>query len=338
MAGEDGVAIEHDYREPVATLLTLGDMREQPRYDYRSLGLGEGDVAELARMAVDPDLYWGDSESDEVWAPIHAWRALADLRAEAAIDPLVAVLSLPATRESDDATSYDDWVGEELPEAIAAIGPAAFPALADYLRDPGHQHWARTTAAEGIRKIVARHPELRDAAVAVFTEVVETTTEHPGATTEGDEILNGSLIDDLIELKAVESAPVIERAFAAERVDPMFVGDWEDVQVDLGLLDERTTPARNYIREAMFGDTPLAEVDRLLDRLGAIAGWDGSELDDEGEGWADPDDEPYADDGPRYSGPNLAQVQRQQSAAKQKAKTKRKMAQQSKKQNRKKRK
>jgi hypothetical protein len=32
----------------------------------------------------------------------------------------------------------------------------------------------------------------------------------------------------------VEAAPLIERAFAAKRIDLSVMGDWEDAQVELG--------------------------------------------------------------------------------------------------------
>jgi hypothetical protein len=41
--------------------LPSGNLREQPRYDYLSLGIGRDDVAELARMAADDALWWADS-------------------------------------------------------------------------------------------------------------------------------------------------------------------------------------------------------------------------------------------------------------------------------------
>jgi hypothetical protein len=49
-------------------------------------------VPELIRMALDEDLHWADTESAEVWAPLHAWRTLAQLRAEAAVEPLIGLL------------------------------------------------------------------------------------------------------------------------------------------------------------------------------------------------------------------------------------------------------
>jgi hypothetical protein len=47
--------------------------------------------------------------------------------------------------------------------------------------------------------------------------------------------LNGLLVGDLLELEAVESAETIERAFAANVIDPMVAGDWGDVRRELGV-------------------------------------------------------------------------------------------------------
>jgi hypothetical protein len=53
--------------------------------------------------------------------------------------------------------------------------------------------------------------------------------------------LNASLVDLLVVWKVVETAPLIEKAFAAGRVDEMSNGDWEDVQIELGLRKVRET-------------------------------------------------------------------------------------------------
>jgi hypothetical protein len=63
---------------------------------------------------------------------------------------------------------------------------------------------------------------------------------------EVDPILNGFIISFLTDLKAVEAAPVMERAFAADCVDISIQGDWEDTQIELGLLQERQTPRPRF--------------------------------------------------------------------------------------------
>jgi len=79
------------------------------------------------------------------------------------------------------------------------------------------------------------HPDARAECVAIFARQLEGFAEQ-------DPTLNAFLVDPLLDLKAVEAAPVIERAFAADRVDESVVGDWEDVQIALGLKEQRETP------------------------------------------------------------------------------------------------
>ena len=168
----------------------------------------------------------------EVWAYIHAWRALGQLRAEAAIEPLLSLL-----RFVDEIG--DDWVAEELPVVYSMIGPVAIPALTAYLASASHGLWARAAACAALTKIGQKHPEARDDCVAVLTRQLERFPEQ-------DPTLNADLIVGLVELNAVESAPVMERSFAANAVDLMMMGDWEDVQVELGLKEKREGPAPRF--------------------------------------------------------------------------------------------
>jgi hypothetical protein len=75
-----------DYAGPVQRLLTIGETRsyhpaEWPDYTVE-FGLGREHIAELSRLAVTG---CGDPDSREVWAPLHAWRALGQLQAEASV-------------------------------------------------------------------------------------------------------------------------------------------------------------------------------------------------------------------------------------------------------------
>ena len=69
---------------------------------------------------------------------------------------------------------------------------------------------------------------------------------------ENSRSLNGILVATLLDLNAVEAASMMEQAFAAKAVELAVAGDWEDVQIELGLKDERETPKPNYIAEALF--------------------------------------------------------------------------------------
>jgi hypothetical protein len=222
------------YAEPVSQLLTLGDCRgSQDWPDYLALGIGPAQIPDLIRMVEDDELNWADSESLEVWAPVHAWRALGQLRAEAAVGPLLGLLW-----RIDEYN--DDWVGEEIPEVLGMIGPVAVPKLADYLAAPLEGLWARVAAAHALAEVGTRHPEGREDCVAALIGTLDGFAQH-------DPTLNGFLISYLVDLEAVEAAPLMEKAFAADLVDISILGDWEDAQIELGLLEERLTPAPQYV-------------------------------------------------------------------------------------------
>ena len=228
-----------DYAPPVDKLLTLGDPSgERIWRDYRPLGISTEQIPDLIRMALDENLNMADSASKEVWAPVHAWRALGQLRAQAAIEPLLNLF-----RRIDE--NDDDWVGEDLPRAYGMIGATAIPALAAYLADKSHGLWARVGASSAVGKIGKQYPESRAESATALTRQLEHFSEN-------DPVLNGSLLADLLDLNAVESAPVIERAFAAGTVEEEIAGDWEDVQVEFGLTDQRTTPKPRSPLAAMF--------------------------------------------------------------------------------------
>jgi hypothetical protein len=230
------------YSSPVDKLLTLGESEEfraEKWPNYREMGLGPEHINDLILLATDHKLRWGeeDDEAPEVWAPVHAWRALGQLRAKAAIEPLM---------EWFDYKYDDDWITEELPQVYAMIGPPAIAPLAAYLEDSVHHtEDARISAVSCLEEIGKHWPEARDECVALLTGQLELFAEN-------DAELNGFVIASLIGLKAIEAAPVMERAFAAKKVDLMIAGNWHDVQVDLGLKEppeeHATRPPSGFFR------------------------------------------------------------------------------------------
>lgn len=232
----------NSYSPPVDQLLTYGEAKlvapeEWP--NYVELGLGPEHIPDLIRMATDKELNEAESDSLEVWAPTHAWRTLGQLRAEAAIEPLLALF---------ETFSDDDWAMQELPIVIGMIGPAALSALAAYLAERSHDESAHISATVCVQEIGTRWIEARTECVALLTRHLELFAENESG-------LNGFLIEALVKLEAREAAPVMERAFAARRVD-FIMGDWEDVQVELGLKsrEEVEESRSNELSEAHLPD------------------------------------------------------------------------------------
>lgn len=233
-----------DFSEPVLALTQLGEdpARQRGFPDYIELvGLTAEHIPELIRIIEDFDLFFmpdddlDDEDPAEGYAPIHAWRALGQLKAEEAIPALVDLVM-----QVDD---WDiDWVIEEIPFVMAEIGPACIPALAGYLKEKEKEEWATATLSGAIAEIGKAHPESRDACVASLEEGLKNyETNLP--------YMNASMIHDLTTLNASESAELVKKVYESENVDLSLNGDYEDFQIEVGLLEERITPARNYLAE-----------------------------------------------------------------------------------------
>jgi hypothetical protein len=184
---------------------------------------------------------------------------LAQLRAVAAVQPLLDVQD-----ELDDLG--DDWYLEEFRDVFGLIGPPAIPLLAAYLADRTHGEFPRGNAAAGLREIAGRFPEARTQVVGILAGEL---ARHQRDAAE----LNGGLTSELLELSAVEAAETIERAFAANVIDPTVVGDWGDVRQELGVaglgIARDHSPEWLTLREMGLRD-PIAEARRrAADRTAA---------------------------------------------------------------------
>lgn len=229
-----------DYSEPVNRLLTYGDPRKKHTWpDYvADLTLGSEHIPDLIHMVRDFELNHAGAETTEVWAPLHAWRALGQLKAEAAIDPLLEQF------EADW-----EWASGEMPKVFGLIGSPAIPALKTYLADKARDMYARVTAADCLAAIGNQHPETR-------TECVEAITQQLEQFNKNSPEFNAFLVSTLIDLKATEAAPLIERVFASKRITHDIAGDWGDVQVALGLKSRSEALGNKVTMAEQFGHIP----------------------------------------------------------------------------------
>jgi hypothetical protein len=217
------------YTHPVDQLLSHGDPRHQREWpNYLDLALSSQHIPELIRMLTDEELIYADSDSLEVWAPLHAWRALGQLRAIEAIDPLLEQL-----HSLDD--DHDDWIGEEYPDVFAMIGPAAIPTLTKHLAADTYGLWARVCLGHALANIGNAFPEARKPCVENLTQLLSKWAYN-------DPTLNAFLINYLTKLKAVESLETIRKAYQDDCVDLSVLGDVEEAEIYLGVRQRRSTP------------------------------------------------------------------------------------------------
>lgn len=208
------------YQAPVSNLLNYGDCRKQKKWPnyVEELKLDNQHIPQLIEMVMDSELDQADSESKAVWGPVHAWRALAQLKAESAIEPLLTLLN-----ERDD-----DWISSEFPQICSLIGVKSIPFLTDFLADSSKDKYAKSDVAESLKEISLKYPETRSICLEVIIKALKNFSNN-------DPIFNGFLINNLIELQATEVIDVIEQAYLAKKVDKLVSGTWDDVQAEFGL-------------------------------------------------------------------------------------------------------
>ncbi len=81
-----------------------------------------------------------------------------------------------------------------------------------------------------------KYPETRESNIVAIAGELEKFREN-------DPMFNGLLIGTLVKLHAVETSNLIEQAFKAKKVDSFMLGDWEDVQLALGLITREEVEA-----------------------------------------------------------------------------------------------
>ena len=209
-----------NYQPPVAELLNYGDCRqykEWPNY-VQELNLEEKHIPQLLKMATDEELNQGDSDTPEIWSPVHAWRALGQLKAAQALEPLLGLLN----------NRDDDWISTDFPTLCSLIGPEAIPYLEKFLADTSNNFFARADAAQSLESISHKYPETREHNIAVIAGELEKFRDN-------NVTFNGLLIGMLVDLQAVETINLIEEAYQANQVDTFITGDWDYIQVEFGL-------------------------------------------------------------------------------------------------------
>ena len=227
---------QHDaLPEPYSRLLHLDIEEDDETFEQIAEELKAGNANEAAQklMAMTQDATYYDYylhypngvNFDRLerrhYTPSQAVRVLAHLgeAGQAAIEPFLPLLN-----------SEDDYLREELPLYYGAMGEAALEPLTRTLNKPSANEeetdYLRSGAADCLTEIAERFPEFRDRIVPLIEQAL--------ASEKDDTELNGFLICNLIDLNAVESYPIIEQAFAEDRVERHIVA-LADTQEHFGM-------------------------------------------------------------------------------------------------------
>jgi hypothetical protein len=202
-------------------LLALGEPGYGDWAEYLALGVTAEHGPELIHMMEDPSLNELDSDDVRVWAPLHAWRALGQLKYEPAIEPLIERLQYAYAQE-------DDWFLQDFEGLVRQIGPAFAPTLMARLLSKAETEYVRGLCMDCLAALAEQHEELR----ARFVENLKTELSDAESNSPW---VNGMLVYHLIELAPVEATPLIESAYSQGLVDESVCGNWPKVRYDLGL-------------------------------------------------------------------------------------------------------
>jgi len=210
---------------PLAPLLTLGvtDIYSEQWPDYVSwLNLTEANVPDLLRIVLETPWEGRDWENEpDAWAPIHAWRAIAQLRSQAAIKPLIHLI---------DRSENNEWVWSEIPYVYAMLGPLSIPPLSKYIQESGMKATTAYTAINALSQIGQYYPETQPLLKVFFKDRITAAREnHPA--------VNAYMVRALMGLEADDAVPAIREAYEEGLVDESISGDWADVLVEFGLAD-----------------------------------------------------------------------------------------------------
>ena len=216
-------------------LFTLGEAEQGSRDwpDYLQYGFEASDEAALIQLIGDTSLHGAAGDSKEVWVPLHAWRALGQLRSERAVMPLIELFEVLVE---------DDWALHELPTVMGMIGSAAIEPLGHYIQQQARDEFARATAMAGLSEIVKQHPTLRSRVLEHYRQYI-----HQADNTEST--INGLLVSYLLDIDGKELIDDVRDLFNRQCVDITCAGDIEDVEMALGLRLERSTPKAVFIED-----------------------------------------------------------------------------------------
>jgi len=172
-------------------------------------GFESEDIPELIQMATDPKIY-KENES----ATIHAYRALAQLKAEAAMEPLFSLFQLE-----------DDFIENDLPDFYALLGEKSIPLLIKKAQDPFSTN-DRQSAVETLGFIAEKFPARKSEIISELVKILEMFEEN-------SPVLNGITVAVLIDLKAKDALPTIKKVYDRNCADIMMCGDYKAVKKEI---------------------------------------------------------------------------------------------------------
>lgn len=237
----------------------------KPGYSYRNWedylhhGFSDADIPVLLELLSDDELHTS-LDGNRSAVPFYTWRILGQLKSVEAIDPLIAL-----TVEYQD----NHFIHSEVGVALGMIGKPAMARVAEILLDETEAEGLKKTVAEALFETARQHPELREEVIGHF----RTYLQSPNPDYYGH---NGLAVAHLVNLNAVELIEEIRNLYAKDYADLSIAGDIEDVEIDLGFREERSTPRPGFGLDGMDGFSELFDLVGAGKRVNARPRWNGA--------------------------------------------------------------
>jgi len=189
----------------VDALFTIGQpdkLASWPDYPDR-YGLDESHIPVLVQLLSNADLPDATVTAGKDWAPLHAWRALGQLRAEDAV---------PVIFRQIETYADNGWAIDEIPSVLALIGePAIAPANA-VLVSSRFSEGARIIAMEGLVQIANLDPLYKEPIYLLLSRYAQQPDLAVSA-------LNALLVNKLVGLDSEKFRNEVHQLLCSEAVD-----------------------------------------------------------------------------------------------------------------------
>ncbi len=236
------------YSDKVAKLLLIGDrgliLVEQEEINYiEKFGFCEDDVEQLLLLANDEDIYnfdysdFNDDEGLEFYGVIHAWHVLSQLKVPEAKDIFIKFM------EETDEDDIDEWILDSFFKLIKPYRKDMYQYFIDNTKSEDCNEWVRAEYISVLKDMV-KTDELN---ISKFSELVEYILKN-----SKNEIVISSIISMCVDLKLTQYMPLIKKCFDEDSVDIDYVGDYENIEIQMGLKEVREKPMVISEKRQMF--------------------------------------------------------------------------------------
>ncbi|MDQ7062188.1 MAG: hypothetical protein Q9M43_14135 [Sulfurimonas sp.] len=220
-----------EYSKNLQKLLKLGSdtLNGRNKLDYKKYNLSEDDIPELSKMAFDEALF--NSKIQGQWsATYHALNALIQFKSMKDFSKLISIL--PDNRDND-------YLNEIAIDSIRILEDASFEDVEDALLNKDYTSDAKMTLLNGLSDIAKKRQDFNKRIV----EMVTKTVDKQGLCSAS----NGFAVMVLVDAGGLENIEKIREIFQTKDVDDFIVGDLEDIEINLGIMENRDTPKKTRI-------------------------------------------------------------------------------------------